>query len=44
MPIVVGRTVKAIIDVDCGVKDGFDEVDRRWLEELAGVLAEGCDW
>ncbi|KAG4031647.1 hypothetical protein MFRU_008g00150 [Monilinia fructicola] len=44
VPIVVGGVVRAIIDVDCGVKGGFDEVDRRWLEELAGVLAEACDW
>ena len=44
VPIVVDGVVKAIIDVDCGVKEGFDEVDRKWLEELAGVLAEGCDW
>ncbi|KXH30685.1 GAF domain-containing protein [Colletotrichum nymphaeae SA-01] len=34
----------AIIDVDCAEKDGFDEVDRVWLERLAGLLAGGCDW
>ncbi|QSZ33065.1 hypothetical protein DSL72_002650 [Monilinia vaccinii-corymbosi] len=44
VPIVVRGVVRAIIDVDCGVKGGFDEVDRRWLEELAGVLGEACDW
>lgn len=44
VPIVVDGVVRAIIDVDCGVKDGFDEVDRKWLEELAGILAAGCDW
>lgn len=44
VPIVVDGVVKAIIDVDCGVKEGFDEVDRQWLEVLAGVLAESCDW
>lgn len=38
------RRVVAIIDVDCAVTDGFDEVDRRWLEELAAVLGRGCDW
>ncbi|KAG7288663.1 hypothetical protein NEMBOFW57_005017 [Staphylotrichum longicolle] len=51
VPIVVaagggsgsGRVV-AIIDVDCAVVDGFDEVDRRWLERFAKVIAEGCDW
>ncbi|KAK1828287.1 GAF domain-like protein [Podospora conica] len=44
VPIVVdGRTV-AIIDVDCAVVGGFDEVDRKWLEKLGGLLGGGCDW
>lgn len=34
----------AIIDVDCRVVGGFDEVDRVWLERLAEVLGVGCDW
>lgn len=34
----------AIIDVDCAEKNGFDEVDRVWLERLAELLAGGCDW
>ncbi|KAI0473175.1 GAF domain-like protein [Xylariaceae sp. FL0804] len=38
-----GRTV-AIIDVDCAELDGFDEVDRRYLERLAELLARSCDW
>lgn len=38
-----GRMV-GVVDVDCGVVGGFDEVDVRWLEELVGVLGEGCDW
>ena len=44
VPIVVGDKVVAIIDVDCTVVDGFDEVDRVWLERLAGVIGAGCDW
>ncbi|KAK0752496.1 GAF domain-like protein [Schizothecium vesticola] len=44
VPIVVdGRTV-AIIDVDCAVVGGFDEVDKRWLERLGGLVGGGCDW
>lgn len=39
-----GGRVVAIIDVDCAVVDGFDETDREWLEKLAGLLGEGCDW
>jgi L-methionine (R)-S-oxide reductase len=34
----------AIIDIDCAVENGFDEVDREYLEQLAEILARGCDW
>ncbi|KAM0285675.1 hypothetical protein ACHAQH_001381 [Verticillium albo-atrum] len=45
VPVVgAGGEVVAIIDVDCAVLDGFDEVDREWLERLAVLLAKGCDW
>jgi L-methionine (R)-S-oxide reductase len=48
VPITVGegdaRRVVAIIDVDCAVVDGFDEVDRVWLERFAVVVGEACDW
>lgn len=41
VPIVVGGKVVAIIDVDCAVADGFDEVDREYLERLARMVGEG---
>ncbi|KAM0333265.1 hypothetical protein ACHAQA_001926 [Verticillium albo-atrum] len=44
VPIVVEGKVVAIIDIDCAVLDGFDEVDREWLERLAVLLAKSCDW
>ncbi|KAG0652598.1 Free methionine-R-sulfoxide reductase, partial [Hyphodiscus hymeniophilus] len=34
----------AIIDVDCKVKSGFDQVDRVWLEHLAVLLGGACNW
>lgn len=34
----------AIIDIDCTLPSGFDEVDKKYLEELAEILAESCDW
>lgn len=34
----------AIIDVDCAEPGGFDEVDQRFLEQLAGLLGRACDW
>ncbi|KAK3301241.1 uncharacterized protein B0H64DRAFT_471194 [Chaetomium fimeti] len=38
------KKVVGIIDVDCEAVGGFDEVDRVWLERLAGLIAEACDW
>jgi len=36
--------VRGVLDVDCAVVGGFDGVDLRWLEMLAGVLGRSCDW
>lgn len=36
--------VVAIIDIDCAVLNGFDDVDRKNLEQLATLLAKSCDW
>ncbi|GJC79526.1 free methionine-R-sulfoxide reductase [Colletotrichum liriopes] len=45
VPVVAeGGKLVAIIDVDCAVTEGFDEVDRVWLEKLAALLAKSCDW
>lgn len=44
VPIVVAEITVAIIDVDCKLKGGFDEVDRKYLEELARLLGRACDW
>ncbi|TDZ26751.1 Free methionine-R-sulfoxide reductase [Colletotrichum orbiculare MAFF 240422] len=44
VPVVVEGKLVAIIDVDCAEADGFDEVDRVWLEKLAALLAKSSDW
>ncbi|KAF4880365.1 Free methionine-R-sulfoxide reductase [Colletotrichum siamense] len=44
VPVVVDGKLVAIIDVDCALADGFDEVDRVWLEKLAALLAASSDW
>ncbi|KAK6082836.1 gaf domain nucleotide-binding protein [Seiridium cupressi] len=48
VPIVVrqGESSKlvAIIDIDCADLNGFDEVDQKYLERLAGLIGKGCDW
>ncbi|PGH04807.1 L-methionine (R)-S-oxide reductase [Blastomyces parvus] len=44
VPILVNGETVAIIDIDCTQPSGFDDVDRKWLEALAEILAESCDW
>ncbi|KAF5964193.1 Free methionine-R-sulfoxide reductase [Fusarium coicis] len=49
VPIVVtqddgSKKLVAIIDVDCAELNGFDEVDKVHLEQLAALLAKSCDW
>lgn len=49
VPILSGpesgeKKVVAIIDIDCAVLDGFDEVDQKNLEQLADLLGRSCDW
>ena len=48
VPIVVqeagGFKTVAIIDIDCAELNGFDEVDQKFLEELAALLAMSCNW
>lgn len=36
--------VMAIIDIDCAKLNGFDDEDQKQLEDLADLLAKGCDW
>lgn len=33
-----------VIDVDCKVENGFDQVDLEWLTRLAGLIGRSCDW
>ncbi|KAJ5819958.1 hypothetical protein N7474_005549 [Penicillium riverlandense] len=44
VPILVRGETVAIIDIDCTEPSGFDEEDKLYLEQLAVLLAEGCDW
>ncbi|KAK2612367.1 hypothetical protein QQS21_001631 [Conoideocrella luteorostrata] len=38
------KKVVAIIDVDCTMENGFDELDKKYLEDLALLLGRSCDW
>ena len=44
VPIVCDEDVVAIIDIDCTVPGGFDEIDERGLKLLAKTLSGTCDW
>ncbi|GKZ18282.1 hypothetical protein AbraIFM66951_000840 [Aspergillus brasiliensis] len=44
VPILSKGETVAIIDIDCAEPDGFDDEDKKYLEELAALLAESCDW
>lgn len=44
VPILVRGETVAIIDIDCALPSGFDDEDKKYLEELAEILAESCDW
>jgi L-methionine (R)-S-oxide reductase len=38
------RKLVGIIDIDSAVVETFDEVDKVYLEKLAALLANSCDW
>ncbi|KAJ3071185.1 hypothetical protein HDU98_005702 [Podochytrium sp. JEL0797] len=38
VPIVVGGDVRGVLDIDCLVKGGFDEEDRKGLEAVVGKI------
>ncbi len=44
VPIVVEGKTMGVIDVDCAVVGGFDEVDGEGLQALGDLLAKGCNW
>ncbi|KAJ8120406.1 hypothetical protein ONZ43_g2876 [Nemania bipapillata] len=48
VPITIGegdlKKVVAIIDIDCAELNGFDDVDKKYLEQLASLLGRSCDW
>ena len=44
VPILQEGRVVAVIDIDCAELNGFDEEDKRHLEELARLIAISCDF
>lgn len=37
-------TYASQVDIDCAEKNGFNETDKKYLEELAALLGRACDW
>lgn len=44
VPIIKDGDVVGVLDVDCAMLNGFDEVDRKWMEKLAEIVAKSCDF
>lgn len=36
--------LRAIIDIDCPVQNGFTVADQAGLEKIAALLGRGCEW
>lgn len=43
VPVIVNGTVVAVIDVDSDVVGAFNEVDAKWIGEIAQVVAKLFD-
>lgn len=44
VPIVKDGVVVGVLDIDCLTLGGFDEVDKKYLEELANRIATSNDF
>lgn len=44
VPLLAGGKLVGVLDIDSPILARFDQQDRQGLQELAGLLAEGCDW
>jgi GAF domain-containing protein len=39
VPVLAGERLRAVLDLDSDATAAFDEVDRRWLESIAALVA-----
>lgn len=44
VPIIKEGKVLGVLDIDCLALNGFDEVDQKYLEQLATLISESNDW
>ena len=39
-----GEKVVGVIDIDCAELNGFNDQDRKYLERIAKLLGDECEW
>lgn len=44
VPMHKDGKVLGVLDLDCLALEGFDEIDREYLEKLVKVVVDTCDW
>lgn len=44
VPLVQGKRLLGVLDIDSPSLARFDEEDQAGLEKMASILKEGCDW
>lgn len=44
IPLVRGKDVVGVLDIDSPIPERFDEADQRGLEALARRISQGCAW
>ncbi|KAF9191173.1 hypothetical protein BGZ50_009607 [Haplosporangium sp. Z 11] len=44
VPLELDGRVIGVLDLDCEVTEGFDEIDQAGLEIVAKILVKACDW
>lgn len=44
VPIVVGKFIVGVLDIDSPVVDRFSPEDVKALESITQLLVDGCDW
>jgi len=44
IPIIAGDRIVGVLDIDSPEFNRFDQTDLKGLEEVARILADGCNW
>ena len=44
VPVVLDGEVRGVLDIDSDELDTFDETDKKYLEQMVGLLTKSLDW